>query len=131
MVLFIQLSNQSFCFLYVFCRFFQLLNMFECEKISLMWLRGNSGHIVDDEQFRSLIIRCRSICLCAITPTVTVGDDIFLQKFFENRSTKKVLLLDQCAITSAGLIKAVQVCISFKKLWVKIRMIDLRINSYH
>ncbi|KAM3718114.1 F-box only protein [Dirofilaria immitis] len=92
-------------------KFLQFLQLIECQKLSLIWLRGNHGHINGSRQFLSKFLSLSFLNIFAITPQTIIGDDQFLADFLDgknmNYSAETVLRIDNSSITTNGLYQAI------------------------
>ncbi|VDN92117.1 unnamed protein product, partial [Brugia pahangi] len=93
--------------------FHQFLQLIECDKLSLIWLRGNHEHIINSQQFLSEFLGLSFLSIFALTPQIAIGDDEFLAKFLEGKATKyleeTILRIDNSLITTNGFCQAIDV----------------------
>lgn len=112
-------------------RFHQFLQLIECQKLSLIWLRGNHGHISGSRQFLSEFLGLSFLSIFALTPQTAIGDDQFLADFLEGKATKcleeTVLRIDNSSITTNGFCRAIDVSNLVNCLQKKIFMLHLSI----
>uniref|UniRef100_A0A8R1TX37 F-box domain-containing protein n=1 Tax=Onchocerca volvulus TaxID=6282 RepID=A0A8R1TX37_ONCVO len=92
-------------------KFHQLLQLIECQNLSLIWLRGNHGHVNSSREFLSEFLGLSFLSIFAVTPPTTIGDDEFLADFLEGKVTKcleeTVLRIDNSSITTNGICRAI------------------------
>ncbi|VDN08472.1 unnamed protein product [Thelazia callipaeda] len=92
-------------------KFHQFLQMIKCESLSLMWLRGNNGHISNSRNFLSRFLDLGFLSIRAVTPQIVIGDDQFLIDFLKDKARKypreTVLQLDYSSITTSGFFHAI------------------------
>uniref|UniRef100_A0A0N4U1B2 F-box domain-containing protein n=1 Tax=Dracunculus medinensis TaxID=318479 RepID=A0A0N4U1B2_DRAME len=83
-------------------RFVKLMNLIAVENVEIDWIRGHNGHLTA-ESFVSKILNCRLIDIGFVNPSQPIYDDSFLYRFFDSMNKHKILLLEECQITNAGL----------------------------
>ncbi|CAG9535771.1 unnamed protein product [Cercopithifilaria johnstoni] len=112
-------------------KFHQFLHLIECQKLSLIWLRGNHGHINNSRQFLSEFLSLSFLSIFALTPQTAIGDDQFLANFLEGKATKcleqTVLRIDNSAITTNGFCRAIEKWKQTSVRWI----LNLCVGSEH
>ncbi|VDK85474.1 unnamed protein product [Litomosoides sigmodontis] len=93
-------------------KFHQFLQLIECQKLSLIWLRGNCGHINNSRQFLSEFLNLSFLSVFALTPQTSIGDDQFLADFLDRKARKclqeTVLRIDNSSITVNGFCQVIE-----------------------
>ncbi|VBB28226.1 unnamed protein product [Acanthocheilonema viteae] len=112
-------------------KFHQFLQLIECQKLSLIWLRGNHGHIDNSRQFLSEFLGLSCLSIFALTPQTAIGDDQFLADFLEGKATKclkeTVLRIDNSSITTNGFCRAIERWKQTDTRWI----LNLCVGSEH
>uniref|UniRef100_A0A1I7VRF3 FTH domain-containing protein n=1 Tax=Loa loa TaxID=7209 RepID=A0A1I7VRF3_LOALO len=112
-------------------KFHQFLQLVECQKLSLIWLRGNHGHISNSRQFLSEFLSLSFLSIFALTPQITIGDDQFLVDFLESKAKKcleeTVLRIDNSSITTKGFCRAIDKWKQTNTRWI----LNLCVGSEH